>query len=376
MTGQAGVPATDILEMTVVGNPTMHHLVLGIDPTQLGMEPFPLVVDRGVTLLAREIELEINPGAHVYFLPCIAGHVGGDTAGVILSQGPHVSDEMTLVIDVGTNAELVLGSKNRLIACSSPTGPAFEGAQISSGQRAAPGAIERVRIDRETLQGRIKVIGCELWSNEPGFAEGIAAIGVTGICGSGIIEVVAELFLAGVIDETGRMLAKGRDTRDNPNLIPKGRNFEYVLYRGAERVVKVIPSDIRAIQLAKSACYSGAKLLMDEMGVTKVDKVLLAGAFGSYIDVKYAMTLGMIPDCDLANVRSVGNAAGTGARIALLSRAARTEIETVIRRVEKVETAIEPRFQEYFVAAMNLPNAVDPFPHLAKVVELPATRAR
>lgn len=373
---EAGIPAADILEMTVVGNPTMHHLVLGIDPTQLGMEPFPLVVDRGVTVLARELDLELNPGAHVYFLPCIAGHVGGDTAGVILSQGPHLSDKMTLAIDVGTNAELVLGSKNRLIACSSPTGPAFEGAQISSGQRAAPGAIERVRIDRETLEARIKVIGCDLWSHEPGFAEGIANIGVTGICGSGIIEVVAELFLACVIDETGRMLAKGRDTKDNPNLIPKGRNFEYVLYRGAERVIKVIPSDIRAIQLAKSACYSGAKLLMDEMGVTRVDKVLLAGAFGNYIDVKYAMTLGMIPDCDLANVYSVGNAAGTGARIALLSRAAREEIETVIRRVEKVETAIAPKFQEYFVAAMNIPNAVDPFPHLALVVDLPTARPK
>lgn len=373
---QAATSAADIVEMTIVGNPTMHHLVLGIDPTQLGMEPFPLVVDKGVTILAREMDLELNPGAHVYFLPCIAGHVGGDTAGVILSQGPHISDEMTLVIDVGTNAELVLGSKNRLIACSSPTGPAFEGAQISSGQRAAPGAIERVRIDRDTLEARIRVIGCEQWSDEPGFEEGIANVGVTGICGSGIIEVVAELFLAGVIDETGRMLAKGRDVKDNPNLIAKGRNFEYVLFRGPDRVVKVIPSDVRAIQLAKSACYSGAKLLMDAMGVTKVDQVLLAGAFGSYIDVKYAMTLGMIPDCDLTKVRSVGNAAGTGARIALLSRAARTEIETVIRRVEKVETAIAPKFQEYFIAAMNLPNAVDPFPNLAKVVELPTPRAK
>jgi uncharacterized 2Fe-2S/4Fe-4S cluster protein (DUF4445 family) len=376
VTKQAGLVASDIVEMTIVGNPTMHHLVLGIDPTQLGMEPFPLVVDKGVNVLARDLDLELNPGAHVYFLPCIAGHVGGDTAGVILSQGPHVSDEMTLVIDVGTNAELVLGSKNRLIACSSPTGPAFEGAQISSGQRAAPGAIERVRVDRATLNARIKVIGCELWSDDPGFEAGIAGIGVTGICGSGIIEVVAELFLAGVIDETGRMLAKGRDVKDNPNLIAKGRNFEYVLYRGADRLVKVIPSDVRAIQLAKSACYSGAKLLMDEMGVDKVDKVLLAGAFGSYIDVKYAMTLGMIPDCELSNVRSVGNAAGTGARIALLSAAARKEIETVIRRVEKVETAIAPRFQEYFVAAMNLPNAVDPFPHLANVVDLPTPRPK
>jgi uncharacterized 2Fe-2S/4Fe-4S cluster protein (DUF4445 family) len=215
------------------------------------------------------------------------------------------------------------------------------------------------------------VIGCDLWSDQAGFAEGVASVGVTGICGSGIIEVVAELFLSGVIDATGRMLAKGRDAANNPHLIAKGRNFEYVLYRSGDRLVKVIPSDIRAIQLAKSACYSGAKLLMDRMGVDKVDKVFLAGAFGSYIDVKYAMILGMIPDCELDRVRSAGNAAGTGARIALLSRAAREEIETVIRKVEKVETAIAPKFQEYFVAAMNIPNAVDGFPNLARAVDLP-----
>lgn len=372
---QAEVPQSDIVEVTIVGNPTMHHLVLGIDPTQLGMEPFPLVVDKGVTVAARDLDLPINAGGHAYFLPCIAGHVGADTAGVILSQAPHISNEMTLVIDVGTNAELVLGSKDRLIACSSPTGPAFEGAQISSGQRAAPGAIERVRIDHKTLLPRFKVIGCELWSDEPGFSEGIAGIGVTGICGSGIIEVVAELFLSGIVDTTGRMLAKGKNAAGHPHLIPRGRNFEYVLYRSPDRVVKVIPSDIRAIQLAKAACYSGAKLLMDRMAVEKVDRIYLAGAFGSYIDVKYAMTIGMIPDCELNHVSSVGNAAGTGARIALLNRAARNEIESVIRRVEKVETAIAPKFQEYFVAAMNLPNAVDAFPHLEGVVELPASAA-
>jgi uncharacterized 2Fe-2S/4Fe-4S cluster protein (DUF4445 family) len=369
---EAGIEPTDIVEMTIVGNPTMHHLVLGIDPTQLGMEPFPLVVDRGVTVTARDLDLKLHAGARVYLLPCIAGHVGGDTAGVILSQGPHLAEAMTLVIDVGTNAELVLGSRNRLIACSSPTGPAFEGAQISCGQRAAPGAIERVRIDPQSLLPRIKVIGSDKWSDDPGFGDSIAGIGVTGICGSGIIEVVAELFLAGVIDETGRMLAKGRDAASHPNLIPRGRNVEYVLYRDGDRVLKVVPSDIRAIQLAKAACYSGAKLLMDEMGVDRVDSVLLAGAFGNYIDVKYAMVLGMIPDCELSQVRSVGNAAGTGARIALLSAAARREIESVVRRVEKVETAIAPKFQDYFVTAMNVPNAVDAFPNLEKVVRLPA----
>ena len=211
---------------------------------------------------------------------------------------------------------------------------------------------------------RIRVIGCELWSDEPGFEEAIETIGVTGICGSGIIEAVGELHLAGVVNASGRMQAKGREVEDHPNFTPKGRNYEYTLYRNGDREVRVVPSDIRAIQLAKSACYSGAKLLMDEMGVEKVDRIYLAGAFGSYIDVKYAMAIGMIPDCPLERVSSAGNAAGTGARIALLSRAAREEIETVIRRVEKVETAIAPKFQDYFVAAMNIPNAVDEFPNL------------
>ena len=372
---EAKVAPEDIVELVIVGNPTMHHLVLGIDPTQLGMEPFPLVVDRGLDVLARDLGVAVCAGAHAYFLPCIAGHVGADTAGVILSQAPHTSSEMTLVIDVGTNAELVLGSSERLIACSSPTGPAFEGAQISCGQRAAPGAIERVRIDPATLAPRIKVIGSDLWSDDADFAASIESFGVTGICGSGIIEAVAELFLCGILDASGRMSAKGHDVASHPWLLPRGRNVEYVLYRAGDRVVKIVPADIRAIQLAKAACYSGARLLMDRMGVKQVDRVLLAGAFGSYIDVRYAMTLGMIPDCPLDHVRSVGNAAGTGARIALLSAAARDEIERVIRRVEKVETAIEPRFQQYFVSAMNLPNADDPFPNLERVVKLPPRKA-
>lgn len=372
LTTDAQVQIDDVVETTIVGNPTMHHLVLGIDPTQLGMEPFPLVVDTAVSIKARDIDLPINSGAYIYFLPCIAGHVGADTAGVILAQAPHLSDEITLIIDIGTNAEIVLGSRNRLIACSSPTGPAFEGAQISSGQRAAPGAIERVRIDPVTLKPRVKVIGCEIWSDDPQFEEKVQQTGVTGICGSGIIEAVAELYLAGVIDDTGRMQARGRgDLAGHPNLTPRGRTFEYVLYRSDQREVRVIPSDIRAIQLAKAACYSGTKLLMDAMGVKKVDRIYLAGAFGSYIDVKYAMTIGMIPDCELSQVSSAGNAAGAGARIALLSRTARREIESVIRQVEKVETAIAPNFQDYFVSAINIPHAVDGFEHLARVVNLP-----
>lgn len=358
---EAEVSPLDVVEMTIVGNPTMHHLVMGIDPTQLGMEPFPLVVDEGTSVRARTLNIPISRAGYVWFLPCIAGHVGADTAGVILSQAPHLNDEMTLVIDVGTNAEIVLGHKERLIACSSPTGPAFEGAQITCGQRAAPGAIERVRIDRETLKPRFKIIGVEQWSDEDGFAEASENIGVAGICGSGIIEAVAELFLSGIVDASGRMQAKKLDVADHPNFVAKGRNFEYVLHRDGDRVIYVSPSDIRAIQLAKSACYSGVRLLMDRMGTDHVDRIYLAGAFGSYIDVGYAMAIGLIPDCDLDKVSSAGNAAGTGARIALLSASSRAEIDRVCRKVEKVETAIEPEFQDYFVAAMSLPHSTEPF---------------
>jgi uncharacterized 2Fe-2S/4Fe-4S cluster protein (DUF4445 family) len=359
----------DILELTFVGNPIMHHLLLGIDPTELGGAPFALATNETITLWASELDLTgVHPNARVYVLPCIAGHVGADTAGVILSETPHLSDEMTLVVDIGTNAEIVLGNRERLLAASSPTGPAFEGAQISCGQRAAPGAIERVRIDRETLEPRFKVIGSDLWSDEPGFAEATRRTGVPGICGSGIIEALAEMFLAGILRSDGTI--DGSLAARSPRVQADGRTFSYLLHAG-EPELRILQNDVRAIQLAKAALYAGARLLMDHLGIEQVDRITLAGAFGSHIDVKYAMVLGLIPDCDLAKVSSAGNAAGTGARIALLNRAARGEIERVVKRIEKIETAVEPRFQEHFVGAMALPHKSAPYPNLAAVVDLP-----
>ncbi|MBM3521068.1 MAG: DUF4445 domain-containing protein, partial [Alphaproteobacteria bacterium] len=303
-----------------------------------------------------------------YVLPCIAGHVGADTAGVVLSEAPHESDEIMLCVDVGTNAEIVLGSRKRLLACSSPTGPAFEGAQISSGQRAAPGALERIRIDAETLEPRYRVIGCDLWSDEKGFEEAIAATGVTGICGSGIIEAVAEMYLAGIINQDG--LVDGGLAARSPRIEPYKRTFNYVIREGSPRIM-VTQNDVRAIQLAKAALYAGVRLLMDKLEIDTVGKIRLAGAFGSHIDVKYAMVLGLIPDCDLARVQSAGNAAGTGARIALLNSKARDEIEALVRRIEKVETAVEPLFQQHFVEAMAIPHKTAAFVNLARVVRLP-----
>ena len=369
LAGQVGIRETDILEAVFVGNPVMHHLFLGVDPRALGQAPFALAVSGALRMPARELGLTLHPGARVYLPPCIAGHVGADAAAVALADGPQHHDEVTLVIDVGTNAEILLGNRQRVLAASSPTGPAFEGAQISAGQRAAPGAIERVRIDPVTFEPRIKVLGADPWSDEEGFAEAVSDIGITGICGSGIIEAVAELFLAGVVAADGTINPVASD-----RIRATGRTFDYVLWRG-EIEIAVTQTDIRAIQLAKGALYAGARLLMDHLGVDHVDRIKLAGAFGSYIEPKYAMVLGMIPDCPLENVAAIGNAAGTGARMALLNRGHRAEVEALVRRVEKIETALEPRFQEHFVNAMAMPNALEPFPHLTAAVALPAAAA-
>ena len=371
---EADIHPTDVLNVTVVGNPIMHHLYLGINPIELGGAPFALATSSSMTVWATEVDLNsINADARVYMLPCIAGHVGSDTAGVILSEEPHLRDDMTLVVDVGTNAEIVLGNRTTLLAASSPTGPAFEGAQISCGQRAAPGAIERLRIDPITLEPRFKVIGSDLWSDEDGFAAATASIGVTGICGSGIIEALGEMLLAGILRTDG--IIDGAAQALSPRIESDGRTFAYLVHAG-DVPIRVTQNDIRAIQLAKAALYAGAALLMDKMGIDHVDRVVLAGAFGTHIDPKYAMIIGMIPDCGLDRVYAAGNAAGTGARIALLNQQSRDDIQRIVKTITKVETAVEPRFQEHFVKAMALPHADAPYPQLeAEVPELTTRRA-
>ncbi len=367
---EAGIAPADILDCVLVMNPVMHHLFVGLDPYELGQAPFALATSSALDLPARELGLTLAPGTRAYILPLIAGHVGADAAGVALSEAPEASDELVLIVDVGTNAEILLGDRHGVLACSSPTGPAFEGAQISAGQRAAPGAIERVEIDPETKEPRFRVIGSDLWSDEEGFAESIAHTGVTGICGSGIIEAIAEMRMAGLVDASG--LIGSAEQTGSPRCISDGRTHAYRLWQGEGGAeITITNGDIRAIQMAKAALYAGARLLMDKRGIERVERVVLAGAFGAHISPKHAMVLGMIPDCPLHKVTSAGNAAGTGARIALLDRTSRPLIEENVRRIEKVETAVEPRFQEHFVNATALPNAADPFPTLRSVVTLP-----
>lgn len=361
-----------IVDMTIVCNPVMHHLFLGIDAYELGQAPFALATSDALDIAARDVGLPLNDNASLYLLPCIAGHVGADAAAVVLSEAPEKSEELVLIVDVGTNAEIVLGNTTRVLACSSPTGPAFEGAQISDGQRAAPGAIERVEIDPVTKEPRFKIIGSDLWSTEEGFENAALSTGVTGICGSGIIELVAEMRSAGIVDGPGLIGSAEQTGTDRCFL--DGRTNSYLVYDATHLgggKITVTNRDIREIQMAKAALYSGARLLMDKFDVDTVDRIVLCGAFGAHISPKHAMILGMIPDCALDKVTSAGNAAGTGARIALLNTDARREIERTVRAIDKIETAVEPRFQEHFVNASNIPNAVEKFPHLDALLTLP-----
>ena len=370
---EADIDPNAIFETVFVCNPVMHHLLLGIDPVELGQAPFALATSGSMSLDAREMDLHaMNDNARIYILPCIAGHVGADAAAVALSEEPGKSKDLVLVVDVGTNAEILARDESRVLACSSPTGPAFEGAQISSGQRAAPGAIERLEINPDTKKPRFRVIGSDIWSDEDGFDVATATTGITGICGSGIIEAVAEMRIAGLVDDSG--LIGSAEQTSTARSIPEGRTHAYVIHDATADggpLISVTQGDIRAIQLAKSALYAGARLLMDERGVDTVDRVVLAGAFGAHISPKHAMVLGMIPDAPLDKVTSAGNAAGTGARIALCNVTSRAEIEKTVGEITKVETAIEPKFQEHFVNASAIPHKTDPFPELAKITTCP-----
>jgi uncharacterized 2Fe-2S/4Fe-4S cluster protein (DUF4445 family) len=357
-TAAAGIKRKDIIDMAVVGNTCMHHLFLNIDPRHLGRAPFTPTIHHSVDVKARDLGLRIAPGAYVHVLPNEAGFVGADNVGVLIAEEPYNQDEMLLIIDIGTNGELLLGNRKKLLSTSCATGPAFEGAEIRHGMRAAAGAIEKVRIDPKTKDVQFKVIGNESWNTEA------KNIGARGICGSGIFDMAAQLFLAGIINKSGRF----NNSVKSPRLRRTNGEPEFVIAWAKETAINhnivICQRDIRAIQLAKGAMYAGARLLMNRLGINKVDKVILAGAFGSYIDKESAAVIGLFPDCDLANVYAVGNAAGDGARMALLNTAKRKEADIVAKQVQYVELTVEPDFNNAFTRAMIFPHAVDRFPHL------------
>lgn len=357
-------PGFAIDDMAIVFNTAMHHIFLGLNPVYIGRSPFIPAVQSSLNIKARDLDIKINPSAYVHVLPIEAGFVGADNVGVLIAEEPYNQDEMVLIIDIGTNGELLLGNRDRVCSASCATGPAFEGAQIKFGMRAAPGAIETVRIDPDTKEPMYKVIGKADWHAH------LEKVNAKGICGSGIIEVVAEMFKAGIIDKSGRFVMSLGIPR-----VRKGVDGlpEYVLAWSEETSIgsdiTVTQGDVRALQLAKGALYAGAKLMMGKLGIKKLDRVVLAGAFGSHIDREASMTLGMFPDCPIDKVYAVGNAAGDGARMALLNKAKRKEASERARWVQFVEIATEPTFEKEFMQAMHIPHMKDKFPNLKELLE-------
>lgn len=354
----------DISEMTIVGNTAMHHILLGINPEYIGLAPFAPALHNSVDIKAERFGIQILPSGNIHILPIEAGFVGADNVGCLIADAPHKRKKMTLLIDIGTNGELILGNKDKLISCSCATGPALEGAQIEFGIRAAPGAIENLRVDKKTLEPTFKVIGNDKWS------DGQTDMQAKGICGSGIVDAIAEMFKAGIIKKNGQINTELK----SPRIRMAGKMPEYVIAWKHETAIDedivINQKDVRAIQLAKGALYSGALIMMRKLGIKQFDRLAIAGAFGNHIDKFQAMVMGMYPDCDLDKVEFVGNAAGDGARIVLLNVDKRREANTLARKVEYVELALEEDFNDRFGEAMQFPHMFDKFPHIERFLLL------
>jgi len=357
---------SDIIDMTIVGNTAMHHILLKLNPEYMGIAPFPPAVHKSMDIKARDLEIRINESAYVHILPNEAGFVGADNVGVLIAEEPYKKDEMQLIIDIGTNGELVIGNKDKLISSSCATGPALEGAQLSFGMRAAHGAIERIKIDPDSHEVDYKVIGRDTWKTYSKSEE----MQTKGICGSGILDLFAELYRSGVILKCGRFNTKQKTSRFRKN--PDNNQPEFVIAWANETTINkdivITQKDIRQIQLAKGALYCGCKLMMRRMGIDKVEKVKIAGAFGTHVDREKALIMGLFPDCEIGKIVSIGNAAGDGARAALLNREKREEANWVSRNVEYIELTVEKDFQQQFMEAMQIPHMKDRFPHLKGIV--------
>jgi len=356
----------DVEDIIIVGNTIMHHILLQCDPKYVALSPFPPVVQQSLNIKARNLGINICPSAYVHILPNEAGFVGADNVAVLTAEAPYKSDQIQLIIDIGTNGELVIGNRDRLLSTSCATGPAFEGAEITFGMRAAPGAIERIAIDPETHEVSYKVVAKDAWSNyvKPG------ELKTRGICGSGIMDLLAELYRAGIITKSGTFRKDQASPRFRIN--PETKQQEFVIAWAEEtsigRNITVTQKDIRQIQLAKAAIYVGCKLLMREWGTERVDVIKIAGGFGLHIDPLKTLIMGMIPDCDPGQIVPIGNAAGTGALIALLNRGKRAESDWVAQMVEYVDLASLKGFKDEFIEALEIPHKKDPFPHLKSIL--------
>ena len=356
----------DIEDITLGGNTAMHHILLQLNPEYVGLAPFPPAIHHSMDIRTRDLGIHINPSSYIFILPNEAGFVGADNVGVLIAEEPYKHYENQLIIDIGTNGELVLGNMHKLISSSCATGPALEGAQLSYGMRAAPGAIERIKIDPDTHEVDYKVIGRDAWRK---FSEP-KEMKAKGICGSGILDVLAELYASGVITKSGVFNKELKTNRFRKNADTKQPEFvlAWAEETSIDKDVVITQKDIRQIQLAKGALYAGCKLMMRRMGLEKVDVVKIAGAFGTHVDRTKALIMGLFPDCEIDKIQGVGNAAGDGCRAALLNRRKRIEANWCSRNVEYIELTVEKDFQQQFMEAMQLPHMTDPFPHLEGIV--------
>src|SRR6266571_6162210 len=343
---EAGVLPKWVYKVVVVGNTCMHHLVLGIDPSHVGLAPYAPVMRHALVTTARELHLKTAPEAQVCFLPIVAGFVGADAVAVALATRMDAGDRLRCAVDIGTNGEVVLGSRARLLACSAPAGPALEGAQIRHGMRGALGAIDRVTVDDDV---HVHTIG---------------EAAALGICGSGLIDLLAGLLDAGVIDPTGLIQVDQRDalpSKLSERVVVKGEERQVIVLRpgeaGARQEIVLTQDDVRQVQLAKGAIASGVMMLQHVAGVPgeTVVELMLAGGFGNYVSIASALRIGLIPPVAPAKVRYVGNAASLGAQLCLVSEAERAHAAEVARAIEHVSLAAHPDFEQIFVDAMNFP---------------------
>jgi uncharacterized 2Fe-2S/4Fe-4S cluster protein (DUF4445 family) len=358
----------DVEDITIGFNTAMHHIFLSLNPEYVGLAPFPPAIHHSMDIKARDLGININPSSYLFVLPIEAGFVGADNVGVLIAEEPYKHDENQLIIDIGTNGELVLGNRHKLISSSCATGPALEGAQLAFGMRAAPGAIERIEIDPETKDVNYKVIGRDIWRKYSKPEE----MGAKGICGSGILDGLAELYRSGVIMKSG--VFNKKVLKDHPRFRknPDTKLFEFVLAWAEEssidKDIVITQKDVRQIQLAKGALYAGCKLMVNRMGLEKVDTVKIAGAFGTHVDREKALIMGLFPDCEIEMIKGIGNAAGDGCRAALLNVKKRVEADWCSRNVEYIELTVEKNFQQEFMEAMQMPHMTDKFPHLKGIV--------
>ena len=337
------ISSSSIYEMTAVGNTAMHHIFLNINPRNLSVSPFTPVVSKSLDIKARDIGIEINPSGNIHVLPVISGFVGADTVGVLLATGLYKNDEISLAIDIGTNGELVLGNKEKMVSCSCAAGPALEGGHLGFGMRASTGAIESVFIDKDSFDTFYKTIN----NSKP-----------RGFCGSGIIDIVAEMLKVGIIDSSGKIIENGNDRiRKNKTNNHKEFVVEWKEKTDIDKDIVITSSDIREIQLAKGAIMAGINILLEKMKISadKIENLYLAGAFGNYIDIKNAIRIGLIPNIPLERIKPVGNAAGEGAKISLMSNEKRIEENILIKKIDYIELASENNFNEEFVKSLRFP---------------------